>query len=314
MKPIAITGASGYLGSHLCRRLAEAGLPLRALVRDRRNAERESRLHGLDLEWVEADVTQPASLAAALQGAAAVVHAVAVAIERKPGDYERINYLGTRHLVEAAASAGIQRLIYISQLGAAADLPYRFLASKGKAEDYVTASRLDWTVFRPAVIWGPEDEFANSFARLIPLTPLVFPLVGDENSRFQPVWVEDVVTCIQKSLDDPGTYHQIYELAGPEVLTLEQIERITLQALDRRRWLIPFPMPLLRTFVWLMEAVLPNPPVTRSLLELLAVSNLSSDNSIERFVTSPTRFTAEAAAAYMRQFRIRDTLAQYFGK
>ncbi|OGO29616.1 MAG: hypothetical protein A2Z16_07210 [Chloroflexi bacterium RBG_16_54_18] len=311
---IAITGASGYLGSHLTRRLVESGYQVRAVIRNRAKAEQESRLGGLDVEWVEGDVTRPETLANAFVGATAVLHTVAVAIEKKRSSYEEINYRGSLNVVDAARKAGIRRFIYISQLGASADLPYRFLASKGMGEDYVVASALDWTVFRPAVIWGPEDEFANSFARLIPITPFIFPIVGDENSLFQPVWVEDVAASVQKSLDDPSTFRQIYELGGPEVLTLEEIERRTLKALGRRRLLIPFPMTLLRIFVSLMEAVLPNPPVTRNLLELLAVSNVTSNNSTPRFVDKPEFFTSENVAVYMREFRVRDSLAQYLNK
>ncbi len=311
---IAVTGASGYLGSHLTRRLVGSGYPVKALIRNRAKAEQESRLLGVEVEWVEGDVTSPETLADAFNGVTAVIHTVAVAIEKKPGSYEEINYRGTLNVVDAARKAGIRRFIYISQLGASADLPYRFLASKGMAENYVTAADLDWTVFKPAVIWGPEDEFANSFARLIPITPFIFPIVGDEKSLFQPVWVEDVVTAVQKSLGDSSTIRQIFELGGPEVLTLEEIERRTLKALGRRRLLIPFPMALLRAFVSLLEAVLPNPPVTRNLLELLAVSNVTTHNSTSRFVDKPEFFSSENAAVYMRQFRVRDSMAQYLNK
>jgi NADH dehydrogenase len=172
---------------------------------------------------------------------------------------------------------------------------------------------LDWTAFRPSVIWGPEDEFANTFARLVLLTPLIFPIVGDETSKFQPVWVEDVVTCFVKALDDPGTYGKEYELGGPEVITLEDIERRTLNALGAKRLMIRFPMPVLRLVVALMETFLPAPPVTRSLMELLAIQNVTTKNSIYGFVSNPRPFTAENAA-YMRNFKVRDTIAQFLGR
>jgi NADH dehydrogenase len=103
-------------------------------------------------------------------------------------------------------------------------------------------------------------------------------------------------------------------LGGPEVLTLGDIERRTLQAVGARRLLVPFPLPVLRVVVALMEKLLPAPPVTRSLLELLAVNNVTEDNAIARFVPQPRAFTAETAAPYMRQFRAGDTLRQYLGK
>lgn len=311
---ILITGASGYVGSHLTRRLVEMGRPVRALVRSRSFADQEGRLAGLPVERAEGDVTQPATLEAALQGVDAIIHTVAIAIEKGGRTYEAINYQGTVNLVDAARAAGVRRFLNMSQLGADSKLPYRFLASKGKAQEFVAASGLDWTAFRPSVIWGPEDEFANTFARLAPITPLIFPIVGGQDAKFQPIWVEDVVTCFVKALDDPATLGKEYEIGGPEVLTLEEIERRTLQATGARRWMVHFPMPVLRAAVALMESLLPAPPVTRSLLELLAVSNVARDNAITQFVPQPRPFTAENAAPYMRQFRVKDTLAQFMGK
>jgi NADH dehydrogenase len=149
---------------------------------------------------------------------------------------------------------------------------------------------------------------------LIPLTPVIFPIVGDETARFQPVWVGDVATAVLKAIDNPETIGQVYQLGGPEVLILEEIERRTMQALGKSRWMIHFPMPLLKFFVAVMETLLPNPPVTRSLLELLAVSNVTTHNALPKFVSQPRPFTAENAAGYMRQFRVRDTINQFLGR
>jgi NADH dehydrogenase len=311
---IVVTGASGYLGSHIVKRLAELGKPVRVLVRSRQRADKEGRLSGLAIEWAEGDITRPETLRPAMQGATAVIHTVAIAIEKGERTYEAINYQGTVNAVQAAKAAGVRRFINVSQLGADSRLPYRFLASKGKAQQYVASSGLDWTAIRPSVIWGPEDEFANTFARLVPLTPIIFPTVGDESARFQPVWVEDVVTCIVKALDDAGTNGKEYELGGPEVLTLEEIERRTLKAIGAKRLMLRFPMPLLRIVVALMETVLPAPPVTRSLLELLAVSNVTTANATNQFVSEPRPFTAENAAPYMQQFRVRQTLVMFLGR
>jgi uncharacterized protein YbjT (DUF2867 family) len=218
------------------------------------------------------------------------------------------------NVVEETKAAGLRRFINISQLGADPKLPYRFLASKGKAQEYVAASGLDWTALRPSVIWGPEDEFANTFARLVPFSPIIYPIVGDGQARFQPVSVEDVVSCILAALDDPGTIGKEYELGGPEVLTLEEIERRTLAAIGARRTMIHVPLPVMRLIVTLMEKMLPAPPVTRSLLELLAVNNVPAENAIHQFVPEPRPFTAENAAAYMRKFRAGDTLAKFLGR
>jgi uncharacterized protein YbjT (DUF2867 family) len=308
---ILVTGGSGYVGSHLVTRLVESGKPVRVMVHDRRRAQREGRLEGLEVDWIEADVTKPETLPGALQGVSSVIHTVAIAIEKGRKNYEDVNFKGTVHMVDAARQAGVHRFIFLSQMGADSDLPYRFLASKGKAQDYVAASELEWTAFQPSVIWGPEDEFANTFARLAPLSPIIFPIIGDETAIFQPVWVEDVVTCIVQSLEDPSTTGKTYELGGPEVLTLEEIERRTLKAVGAHRLMIRFPMPILRLLVTLMERALPSPPVTRSLLELLAVSNVAEDNAIGRFVSEPRPFTPENTAPYMQKFKLRETLALF---
>ena len=311
---ILVTGASGYLGSHLVKRLAAAGKPVRALVRNRAWAEAESRLAGLNVEWAEGDVTKPETLPAAFRGVEAVIHTVAVAIEKGGRTYEAINVQGTVNIVDAAKAAGVRRFLNICQLGADAKLPYRFLASKGKAQDYVAASGLEWTAFRPCVMWGPEDEFANTFARLASLSPLIYPIIGDGQAKFQSVWIEDVVTAVVNSLDDPSTIGQDFELGGPEVMTIAEIERRTLKAIGAGRLMIPLPIPILRIVVTLMQVVFPAPPVTTSLLDLLGVDNTTKNNAMSRFVAQPKPFTVENIAPYMRQFKVGDTLRQYFGQ
>jgi len=311
---ILVTGASGYVGSHIVKKLVEAGKPVRALVHNPGRAKLEGRLSGLDIEWVEGDVTRPETLKDALDGVTTVVHTVAIAIEKGGRKYETINFQGTVNIVEAAKEAGIRRFINMSQLGAAADLPYRFLASKGAAQDVVARSGLDWTALRPSVIWGPEDEFANTFARLVPITPIIFPIIGDENAKFQSIWVEDVATVVLKVLEDNTTIGVEYEIGGPEILTLEEIERRTLKAIGARRIMVRFPLPLLRVIVALIETLLPAPPVTRSLVELLAVPNTTENNAIYKFIQDPRPFTPENIATYMQKFTVGETLSQFVGK
>ena len=311
---IVVTGGSGYIGSYIVWELVKAGEQVRVMVHNTERAKQEGRLAGLPVEWVQGDVTRPETLAAAMQGASAVIHTVAIAIEKGGRTYEEINFTGTVNVVDAAKAAGVQRFLNMCQLGADSSLPYRFLASKGKAQEYVAQSGLDWTAFRPSSVWGPEDEFANSFARLIPLTPIIFPIIGDENARFESVYVGDVAATVVKTLHDPTTRHQEYELGGPEILTLEEIERRTLRALGKKRKLIHMPMGLIRLAVTGMETLLPSPPVTRSLLELLAVPNVTSNNQLRRFVDQPRPFTVENIAPYMRQFQTRQTIAQFFNR
>jgi uncharacterized protein YbjT (DUF2867 family) len=311
---IYITGGTGFLGSHIVKRLIAEGHEVRVLIRNRERAENEGRLAGLSVEWVHGDVTNPASLPESLEGVDQIIHTAAIAIEKGRSTYEEVNYQGTVNLVDAAKQAGIKRFVNISQLGADPDLPYRFLASKGRAQAYVAQSGLDWTAFRPSVIWGPEDEFANIFARLVPITPIIFPIVGGEEARFQPVWVEDVASSAIAALNDPTTIEKEFELGGPEVLTLEQIERRVMEAIDANRMMLHFPMPFLRIAVKVMELALPNPPVTSSLLELLQVENVTKDNALNRFVESPRSFDPGFLATYMQDFTVGETLRSFTGR
>lgn len=310
---ILVTGASGYVGNNLVRRLVQAGHPVRAMVHSR--AKAETRLADIRdrIEIVTGDVTKPDTLAPLMEGVSAVVHLVAVAIEQGNATYERINTQGTINVVDAAKVAGVRRFINMSQNGATSDAPFRFLASKGKAQDYVAASGLDWTALRPSVIFGPQDEFANVQARLIRLTPLVFPIVGDGSALFQPVWVGDVIEAVALSLERDDAVGQEYGLGGPEVLTYAEIVKRVLAALGTRRLTVNVPVPLLRPVVKLMEVALPRPPVTTTLLEMLDAPNTVEHNALtEVFGITPRAFTPENLA-YMRQFSTLGSLKRLFG-
>jgi len=310
---ILVTGASGYIGSNLVRRLVERGQPVRALVRNPDKADARLAAIRDRIELVQGDVTRPETLRPALDGVSAVVHLVAIAMEKGRATYEAINTQGTINMVDAARAAGVRRFINMSQNGADSRLPYPFLRSKGRAQDYVAASGLDWTAFRPSVVWGPQDEFANVQARLIKLVPLIFPIVGDGQARFQPVYVGDLVEAVALALDDDATIGRELEIGGPEVLTYEEIVRRVLQALGARRLTVKVPIPLLRPAVALL-GLLPNPPVTPSLLDLLKIDNVVEHNAlVEHFGITPRPFTPENLG-YMRRFTALGSLRRFLGQ
>jgi NADH dehydrogenase len=253
------------------------------------------------VELAQGDVTRPETLAAAMRGVDAVVHLVAIALERGGATYATINAQGTRNIVAAAQTAGIKRFVYQSALAADSKSPYGYLRSKGEGEDAVRQSGLDWTVVRPSVLVGPEDEFANALARWLVITPLAFPLVGNGQARFQPLWVEDLARIHAQILDEPRTIGQVYEVGGPEILTYEQMVQEILSALGRRRLLLKVPVPVMRPIVKGMEVVLPKPPATTSLLELLNVDNTATPDSVERhFGFKPRRFAE--VISYLNRF------------
>ncbi len=308
---ILVTGGAGYLGNQTVKKLVALGHPVRAIVRHTAKAKLRLSEVADKIETVEADVTDLASLAPVMQGVSAVIHYVAIAVEKGRQTYEEVNFQGTVNVLNAAEAAGVKRFINMSQNGARADLPYRFLASKGRAQEYVAASDMQWTALRPSAIFGPQDEFFNTFARLLKLTPLIFPLIGGGKAEFQPVSVFDVVEAVIRSLEDDSTIGKELALGGPEVLTLGEIERRILGATNSWRLLVPIPVALLRPVVQLMQSVLPGSPVSTSLLDLLAVPNTVPDNALlTHFNMQPIPFAGEHID-YLNDNNICDTMARF---
>jgi uncharacterized protein YbjT (DUF2867 family) len=309
---VLVTGGAGFVGNNVIDQLVEQDRPVRAMVRTPEKAEMRLGRYGDKVEIVQGDVTDRDSVFAALEGATAVVHTVAISMEKGGQTYEEVNYQGTINVADAAEHHGATRFINISQNGADASLPYRFLASKGKAQEYVASSDLQWTALRPSAIFGPQDEFFNTFARLVRLTPIVFPLIGGGKAEFQPVSVQDVATATVRSLDDDATIGKELVLGGPEALTLGEIEQRVLEALDTKRVMFPAPVWLLRPAVFVMENTLPGSPVSSGLLELLSVPNTVPNNAlVDHFGMEPIPFAGEHIA-YLNDTSAGQALNKFF--
>lgn len=297
---VLVTGAGGFVGNNVVRRLVQQGRPVRAMVRSAEKAK--SRLSDVanQVEFVEGDVTKRGTLDALMRDVSEIVHTVAIPMERGEQTYEEVNFQGTVNIVDAAERAGVRRFINISQNGARPDHFSRFLRSKGKAQEYLASSPLEWTALRPSVIFGAQDEFFNAFARLIRLTPVIFPLIGGGTAQFQPVSVFDVTEAVVRSLDDSGTIRKEFELGGPEVLTLGEIEKRILNAMGEKRALVNAPVGLLRPAVFMMEKTLPGSPVSTTLLELLKEPNIVHDNALVTYFNMQPRPFAGDNIAYLR--------------
>ena len=310
-EPVLVTGAAGFVGRHTCRELVRRGWKVRALVRHRAKAER--RLAGTDAELVEGDLRDPAALDEAVRGTAAIVHLAAIAIERPGQRYEDVNTAATIALLDAARRGGVDRLVHMSQNGASSDSPYRFLRSKGIAEDRVRGSGLRWTVLRPSVIFGPEDEFVNVLARLVRLSPGIYPVPGGGVARFQPVAVDDVARVVAASLEAREAVGRVYPLGGPAALTLRQMVERVLLTMNAKRLLVGIPVSVVYPIVALAQRLLPNPPVTTSLLDLLNVDNTVGESALwSEFGITPIPFAPEELT-YLRGITFTDAVRSLFG-
>ena len=309
-KPVLVTGAAGLVGIHTCRELSKNGWQIRALIRD--PARAAMALGQLPVEFRVGDVRDATTLRNSLSGCGAVVHLAAIAVEKKGESYADSNTAATERLISAARAENVHRLIFMSQNGADSRSPYPFLHSKGVAQNSVKTSGLGWTILRPSVIFGPEDQFVNVLGRLIRLTPRIFPLPGGGTARFQPIAVDDVARVIRMSLEKKETVNQTYELGGAIPLTLRQMTERILTAMGTNRTLVPVPVKLLRPLVALAQRLLPNPPVTSSLLDLLALDNTVANNALtEYFKVVPIPFAADELR-YLRRITARNALRSLF--
>ena len=311
-RPVVITGASGLVGTHLCRQLVEGGWKVRGIVRDAEKAA--VRLGHLRLEIRVADIRDAESVRSVLADAGALVHLAAIAIEKHGESFEATNADATAILLDAVRAARVERIIHMSQNGASSSSPYRFLRSKGVAEDIVTSSATRWTVLRPSVIFGPEDEFVNVLARMVRLSPFVFPLPGGGEARFQPIAVDDVARAIVKCLESSTAVNSIYSIGGPVPLTLRQMTERILVAMNARRKLIGVPLNALRPLVAAAERMLPRPPVTTSLLDLLDMDNVVPENDLTTTLgINPIPFAPEELL-YLRETTVSSALGSLFNR
>ena len=252
------------------------------------------------------------ALRSSLNGCGAVVHLAAIAIEKKGESYLESNTAATERLISAARAENVHRVIFMSQNGADSRSPYPFLRSKGVAQDSIKTSGLRWTVLRPSVIFGTEDQVVNVIGRMIRLTPKVFPLPGGGTARFQPIAVDDVARVVRLSLEKKETVHQSYDLGGAVPLTLRQMTERILAAMGTDRKLVAVPVKVLRPIVALAQRFLPNPPVTSNLLDLLALDNTVANNALtEYFKVVPVPFAADELQ-YLRRITVRNALKSLF--
>ena len=288
---ILITGATGYIGRHLVSRLVDQGP--RCLVR---NTSRAASILPADkVELVEGDTTQPASLEAAVQGVDTIVHAAFITADHKQSagnSYEKTNVQGTSNLIKAAKNAGVKRIIEISGLGTRPDKPGSYMQGRYLAEKMLKDSGLGWTIIQPSVLFGKNAPFIKGLSGLISSAPVV-PLIGGGRVLFQPIYVEDVVTVIVKTLEDPArTTGKTFTIGGPAYYSFTQVIDELLRAMHKKRIKAPAPTVLVGLGAAVMEAVLPKPPLTRAAMTLFSFNNTTDLNSVERdFGFKPMSFT-----------------------
>jgi NADH dehydrogenase len=309
MLNILVTGASGFVGSHVLLELLGAGNRVVALVRSPKAAEKVVRrvpaTQVANLEVRTGDVDRPATLAPALAGIDAVVHLAAIPRDWNGGrTLLAVNLDGTRNVIAAMQTAGVRRLIHLGALGVDDREELHYAKSKARAERAVMDSGLDWTILKPSLLFGPGDGFFNIVAGLVRLSPGIVPVPGDGSSRFQPLHVADLALCVRMSLERPETIGHAYELGGPRTWSYREITAEVCRATGRRRVIVGMPLPLIRLVAGAAEAVHVPFPVATDQLRQLALDNVGPIDGVHAaFGFVPRRMQGELL--YLRRSKAR---------
>jgi NADH dehydrogenase len=267
VRQVFVTGATGFVGRAVLQRLCRAGHIVRCLVR--RGSEADLRGVGA-IARIEGDVVTRRGLEEGMAGCDAVIHLVGIIRERRAENvtFERVHTEGTRNVLEAAKTAGIRRYLHMSALGTRRGAASRYHRTKWAAEEAVRAGELEWTIFRPSIIYGRGDGFITLLASMIRRLPAV-PVIGSGRQRLQPVPVEQVAAGFVGALELPATVKQTYEVAGPQAVTMVELLDLIGRALGRRRVLkVHVPLGVMTPLARLLHP-LPGFPVTPDQLLML---------------------------------------------
>jgi len=285
-----ITGATGFIGRTLVRQLSSIGYPLRALIRPSLQSPRLPK--GVPVEVAVVSLADKRGLRAALRDVDVIIHLASAENQGSRGSLLTADIQGTENLVEAASDAGVDRLVYLSHIGAARASAYPAFKAKGIAEEHIRNGKVPYTILRSSLVYGPEDHFTNNISRLIRSSFGVFPIPSGGRTVVQPVWVEDLVTCILWSLENENTLNQVFELGGSEFFTLQQIIENIMETTRRKRFLIPLSPITLRAMTVFLEGVVPGFPISSFWLDYFAVNRTCAVDSMPRiFGLMPARFT-----------------------
>ena len=285
---VLVVGGTGFIGTDLCRELKGRGHDVTALSRNPGEADLPGGV-GKSM----GDITRYDSISEAFDGVDAVYNLVALSPLFKPsgGDrmHDRIHTQGTEHVVRAAEQHGVDRFVQMSALGADPDGATAYIRSKGEAEGIVAESDLEYTVFRPSVVFGDGGEFV-SFTKLL-APPYVSALPGGGTTRFQPIWVGDLAPMLADAVDSGAHVGETYEIGGPDKLTLAEIARLIHRADGRSTTVVPVPMGLAKLGLSIGDLI-PGFPMGTDQYRSLRFDNVTDDNDIDAFDVGVGELTA----------------------
>ncbi len=283
---VLVAGGTGFIGTTLCAELDDRGHDVTALSR---NPEGSGLPTGVDVAM--GDVSAFDSIVDTVAGSDAVVNLVSLSPLYKPkggANHDRVHLGGTENLVRAAEEHDVDRFLQMSALGADPDGATDYIRAKGRAETLVRESSLDWTIFRPSVVFGEGGEFVPFAKKLT--TPYVTGLPGGGETRFQPIWVEDLAPMLAEALEDDDHVGETYEIAGPQIVTLADVTELAYEADGKPVTILPIPMALTRLGLTAADP-LPFIPFGPDQARSLEMDNTVVDNDVTAFGVSTDELT-----------------------
>jgi uncharacterized protein YbjT (DUF2867 family) len=293
---IVVTGASGFIGRHLVARLLRDGQVVRCLVPPGRGHELDSSTIP---DVVSGSLLNEEQIFKVLTGAHTVIHLDSAQWWGRSRDLERIEVFGTRNLVAAARSARVGRIIVLSQLGASIASAYALLSIKGQVEEIVRTSGLAYTIIRSGVVFGEDDAFINHIAMILRLTPLVFLMPGYGEVVLHPIYIDDLIEVLVRSLELVSSIDSTVEIGGQEYITVEDLIATIMRVTGQYRTVLPVPPYLLRSLVGVYSRIFPRSLMTPQWLDILAANRTAPlGNIFNNFGIQPRRLE-DALLTYM---------------
>ena len=312
MNTILVTGGTGFIGQALVRHLAEAGHQVRILLRASSRSPNLPR--SVPVEVTVSGLDDERGLRAAMVGVDTIYHLAGSEWRGVYASLVEIDIQGTQNVVAAAIDARVKRFFFVSHLGADRASAYPVLKAKAIAEEFIRRSGIEYTILRTAIVFGRNDGFTTGLAQLLSTLPRIFLVPGDGESLLQPLWVEDLATCLTWALDDERTLNQMYEIGGPEYLTFNQIILTIMEVLGIQRRIIHLRQPYLRAITVMLENMLPSMPVSVYWLDYLATNRAGALDAIPRlFNLMPSRMSQRLAYLEDQNWR-RDMLRSVFAR
>lgn len=307
---ILVTGATGFVGRRLVYRLTvDAGLRVRVLLRPGSDVSRLPR--PLTVHTMVGDITDADSLLAAMDGVHTVFHLVGTETRGRHARLNNVDVAGAKAVVEAALAARIGRIIYVSRIGAERASAFPVLRAKGEIEETIRNSGLAYTIFRPGVLFGEGDHFSEHIAMLARTFPF-YVVPGDGETVFQPLWVDDLVTCLAMSVENLDLIDSVVALGGPELLTYRRLVMRVMHTIGSRRPIVGMPLLVNRVGAWFLDGLFARWPLTEQWVEMLSTTQMAELGAIERhFGFRPAAFDIGLLSTYMQRRWYRFELLRY---